>query len=289
LKRSLLKKPRIDAYYEDSDLQIGSEIDVFGRTFLLYDADEFTKSFLDQKYGRHNWTPIDVDNLFAQKTSPRLAPPYNGWGDEADSLGYVYSLHPKPPRKDIVKLLGNDGMVLRFCAKFKNPLPQDARREFVIIYYLADDTVAVFERQHRNSGFRGGKFIQRGKWKNASAGNRNFLAADFKVGEVITINGFSFVTGIADEYALSFMESQAPEFPQADLADIVRVCAARIDRLRRAFEAIDPELSGWVPPPAAEAALADAVGLPPHEALTVVRRWTSARGFDYFSFISALA
>jgi hypothetical protein len=221
----------------------------------------------------------------------RPPPPYNGWGDEADSLGYVYSLHPKPPRKDIVKLIGNDGMVLRFAAKFKNPQPQDVRREFVIVYYLSDDTVAVFERQQRNSGFTGGKFIQRGKWKNASAGNRDFLAADFKVGDEVTINGFTFVTRDADEYALGYMESQAPEFPQADLADIVRICRAdpaRIDRLRRAFEGVDPELIGYVPPKVAEAAIIESVGLPIHEAITVVRRWIGDHGFDYFGFLSAI-
>jgi hypothetical protein len=292
LKKTLLKKPGTDQYYLDSDLQIGSEVDVFGRTFFLYDADGFTKDFLDQKYGPHDWTPIDVDEAFAQKKISRPNPPYNGWGDEADSLGYVYSLHPKPPKKDIIKLIGNDGMVLRFSAKFKNPQPQDARREFVIVYYLSDDTVAVFERQPRNSGFRAGKFIQRGKWKNTAAGNRDFLAADFQVGEEITINSFTFITGDADEYAISYMESQAPEFPQADLADIVRICRAdpaKVDRLRKEFESVDPELIGYVPPRAAESAIIDSVGIPAHEALTVVRRWTGDHGFDYFSFMSALA
>jgi hypothetical protein len=292
LKRTLLKKPNSNDYYEDSDLHIGCEVDIFGRIFFLYDADDFTKDFLDKKYGPHDWTPIDVDEAFAQKKIPHVVPPYNGWGDEADSLGYVYSLHPKPPRKDIVKLIANDGMILRFSAKFKYPQPQDVRREFVIVYYIADDTFAVFERQQRNSGFRAGKFIQRGKWKNAAAGNRDFLAADLKVGDEVTINGFTFVTGPADEYALNYMESQAPEFPQADLADIVRICRAepgRVDCLRRGFESVDPELIGYVPPAAAQAAIIEAVGVPTHEALTVVRRWTGDQGFDYFGFMAAIA
>jgi hypothetical protein len=206
LKKTLLKKPGSEECYQDGDLQIGCEVDVFGRTFFLYDADEFTKTFLDEKYGPHDWTPIDVDELYAKKKPPHAEPLYNGWGDEADSLEYVHLLHPKRPRKDIVKMITNGGMVLRFCAKFKNPQPQDVRRDFVIVYYLPGDTVAVFERQQRNSGFRAGKVIKRGKWKNAAAGNRNFLAADFQVGDEITINDFTFVTSTADEYTMGSME-----------------------------------------------------------------------------------
>jgi hypothetical protein len=187
------------------------------------------------------------------RSLPRSPPPdlpYNGWGDEGDSLRSVHSLHPKPPRKDIVKLITNQSAELRLSAKFRNPQLQDARREFLIVFYLVDDTLAIFERYQRNSGFKGGKFIKCGKWRNPAAGNRHFLAADLKIGDVITINGFTFVTGVADEYALNFMEAQAPEFPQADLADIVRICRTqpqRVDRLRRNFEAVDRELVEYVP------------------------------------------
>jgi hypothetical protein len=294
LKRTRLKKPGTDQLYLDSDLEIGKEVDVFGRKFLLYDADGFTKQFLDEKYGQHDWTPIDVDQWAATKKAERPPPPYNGWGDEADSLGFCYSLHPKPPRKDIIKLITKDGYVLRFAAKFKNPQPQDVRRTFVIVYYLADDTVAVFELQHRNSGFRGGKFIQRGKWKNVAAGGRGFIAADFKVGEEITINCFTFITSVADDFAMNFMESQSDNFTQSDLVDIITACKKeqpRVQAIREAFEAIDPDLSGWIHPSQAEEALKTVYGqqFNLHQIRTIVRRWTEQPGFDYFSFMSALA
>ena len=31
-------------------------------------------------------------------------PPYNGYGSEEDSLGYVYNLMPKVPKKNINKM-----------------------------------------------------------------------------------------------------------------------------------------------------------------------------------------
>jgi hypothetical protein len=292
LKRTLLKKPGTDQTYADADLEIGREIDAFGRKFLLYDADGFTQQFLDDRYGRHDWTPINIDEESAARRAERPVPPYNGWGDETDSLGFCHSLHPRPPRKDVVKLVTMDGYVLRFSARFKNPQPQDARRRFVVVFCLADDTVAVFEQQQRNSGFRGGKFIQRGKWKNAAAGGRDFAESDFRIGQDITINGFTFVTGGADEFALRFMESQPDAFPHADLAHIVRVCRTDAEAVRIAFEAADPGLVGWVNPPAAEELLATVLRgrLEPHEIRTIVRRWTDGdTDFNYFAFISALA
>ena len=36
-----------------------------------------------------------------------IIPPYNGFGDEKDSLGYVYRLVPKPPKKDFFKWVDN--------------------------------------------------------------------------------------------------------------------------------------------------------------------------------------
>lgn len=37
----------------------------------------------------------------------RVIPPYNGFGDEEDSLGYVYRLIPKAPKKDFFKWVDN--------------------------------------------------------------------------------------------------------------------------------------------------------------------------------------
>ena len=288
LSKTHLKNPETNADYTDADLRIGKTIYIFTRPFLIFDADEFTKEFIDKKFGKQDWTPLDVSDHYDDYTVKQSVPEYNGWGDEQDSLGYCYSLHPVPPKRNVIKLLQNEGKILRFGAKLHNSTHIDASREFVITYYLADDNLAVFEKTRRNSGFRGGKFIQKGLYKN---GNRNFVASDFGVGKTVTINSYVFDIFEADEYAINYMEADADEFPESDLFTIVLKCkdSERIDSLRAALESLDQEHKGFVDSRAAQREISRAMGLTQQEALTIVRRWTTDQGFDYFQFITILS
>lgn len=44
--------------------------------------------------------------------------PYNGYGTLLDSEQNCRSLVPKPPKKDLRKMVNKDGMILRFVSKF---------------------------------------------------------------------------------------------------------------------------------------------------------------------------
>ena len=293
LMKTKLINPTTKQPYTDKDLVLGAHIDVNGRDFYLYDADPFTREFLDQKYGPHDWTPINVDDpqQLANLRRQIVIPPYNGWGDEQDSLGYVYSLHPKPPRKDIQKFLTKDGQILRFRAKFTNPAPQDRNRDFVIAYYMQNDTIAIFELPKRNSGFRESKFLERSRVKNVRNNNNYFTASDFQVGKEVIINGYSFILGEADEYAMNYMEADNDQFPQSDLNDIIQRMKndrTALMKSRRTFEGNDPRLTGYIDSDMAERTLVRNYNINLHEAVTIVRRYTNDQGFDYFSFVSAV-
>jgi hypothetical protein len=292
LRKTLLKKPGTTAHYTPADLYLGQTVNVFGRVFFIYDADAFTRQWCDANFGRRDWTPIDVDEPdFYYDTMSAPPPPYNNWGDEEDSLGFCYSLHPTPPRKDIAKLLRNQGQVLRFSAVFVNPTSQDVGRQFVICFDLADDQISVFERPRRNSGFTEGKFIQKAKIKNPQTGVY-FVASDLRLGERIVINGHRFEITGADEYALGRMEAAADEFPQSDLHTLVQTLkkldTGKIERLKKQFQMIDREENGFVDAKEALIRVMRVLGLPEHEATTVVRRFTDQKGFDYFAFVSSL-
>jgi len=49
-------------YYEPKDFKIGATINVFGRRFLIYDMDAFTKQFYRDHFGYTDFTPVCIDN-----------------------------------------------------------------------------------------------------------------------------------------------------------------------------------------------------------------------------------
>lgn len=75
----------------------------------------------------------------------RQEPPYNGFGDERDTLGQMYKLVPQRPKADFFKAVDNDKKILRFTAKFNTRVPEDIDRRFIVSFYLADDSIGVYE------------------------------------------------------------------------------------------------------------------------------------------------
>ncbi len=83
----------------------------------------------------------------------------------------------------------------------------ESSRQFVVVFYLADDTVAIFEPTIRNSGLSGGKFLQRSLYKHESG--RIFLWSDFYEGARFVINGFTFTLGAPDQRTVQILSELA--------------------------------------------------------------------------------
>jgi len=124
---------------------------------------------------------------------------------------------PKVPKQDFKKLMENDGIQLRYLAKFVNPQIEDKDRRFIITYWLNNDTVSVFEKFERNSGFIGGKFFERARAKNPVTGEY-FQAGDFSIGKVIEFNKHKFEVIDGDSYTLDYMKRKAEEDSKRDEA-----------------------------------------------------------------------
>jgi hypothetical protein len=186
-------------------IRVGEYVNVYGRKLLVCGADNFTETFYINNY---NMSPEDFPRLNMEDHKvavPKLAPPpYQGFGSEEDSFGSFLYLMPKVPKADFKKLMENDGMNLRFLAKFSNPQSEDKDRRFLVTYYLNNDTVSVFEKFKRNSGFIGGKFLERSRQKNPHT-YQYFKPADFFVGAKLSINNFDFDLLEADDYTTNFI------------------------------------------------------------------------------------
>ena len=81
-----------------------------------------------------------------------IIPPYNGYGTEEDSLGYVYNLQPKVPKKNINKMFAQDQYILRFNCRLLSEITDLNEKTFILSFYCGDDTIQVYETAPRNSG-----------------------------------------------------------------------------------------------------------------------------------------
>ena len=132
-------------------------------------------------------------------------PPYNGWGDEQDTLGQMYRLIPQKPKCDFFKAMDNDKKILRFTAKFNTRVPEDVDRRFIISFFLADDTISIYEPAQKNSGIIEGKFLHRRKYKNVDNNDEFLTPTDLAIGGNCKINGHSFHVLSADDYTTNYL------------------------------------------------------------------------------------
>uniref|UniRef100_A0A665UB15 EF-hand domain-containing family member C2 n=1 Tax=Echeneis naucrates TaxID=173247 RepID=A0A665UB15_ECHNA len=250
-----------EEFYKDCDLIVGGEVNVLGRRVILADCDNFTKDYYRSKYGIEDFTPVHYKAPVAPKPR-RFVPPYNGFGSEEDSLSSCLSLQPKPPRKDLKKIIkkdrcGLESNVLIFRAKMVTANPVDRARVFIISFYLSDDSISVFERPQRNSGVIGGKFLERGRVKKPgqavfkSEPSEYFKAQDLYVGATLCLNNKNFQLLHADEYTLSYMEKHDEEFPIANLGNIFSklrsIPVEKQSEIRKFLTLSDPTNTGLIP------------------------------------------
>lgn len=217
-------------YYREHDLQIGAEINVHGRRVHLTSCDEFTQEYYRKKYGIENFKS-EYNPAVARKCNEsveRKLPPFNGWGSHEDSEGNCKTVEPKPPHRDFVKFFKYDGYVLRFGARLISKIQENNERAFIILYYLDDDTISVYEVGLRNSGFLGGEFFKRSKiylpgqeWLSAKR-PKTYTAEDFFLGTKVNLRDHIFVVISADKFTLNFMEQNPHQFIFANISLIMQ-------------------------------------------------------------------
>lgn len=200
-------------FYTDADIKIGTKINIFGREFLICGYNEYTKQHVEKFHGVAEHEAIKIAINVPKPKVQHQPPPYNGFGDEVDSLASWRSLDLKPPRIDNTGRRQFKDDVIKFRLKLAKPSACDANRRFVLTYFLADGQLSIFEPPQRNSGIVGGKFLQKCKTKKSDGSA--FTPKDFFLGGQVSVNGFTFDIIESDDRTLGIMEKYEKVFPKS--------------------------------------------------------------------------
>ncbi|XP_025079463.1 EF-hand domain-containing family member C2-like isoform X2 [Pomacea canaliculata] len=219
---SLKKNYDSTEYIKDTDLTLGSVVNIWGRRIVLCDCDEFTKEYYRTKHGITEFTPLKIPH--ESFTDGTTMPPKKSFGSEEDTLhayqcGFVVQ-HHAPNTIQFMKYdrCALDSNQLQFLACFDAPKAIDKDRLFIITCFLSDDSISVFERRRRNSGHIGGKFIKRCRIKKPNQPRfstelpEHFQAQDLYVGATLEFFKYKFIILDADEYSLRYIDEHSEKF-----------------------------------------------------------------------------
>jgi len=193
-----------------TEIRVGEVMSIYNRDFVVLDCDAFTRDWML----KHN-----LDQPEAIRPDPpviaefkRKVPAHDGVGSEEDSFQTVLNpIMPKPCNKDFIKQLANGSKVMRFKCIMHTKVPEDKGRLFIISFFLADDSISIYERPTRNTfaGLRadGCKFLERGPVRHP-AGSTGPLPRYYGLEDVqkwhkgseIRINGHVFEVVESDEF-----------------------------------------------------------------------------------------
>jgi len=236
-------------FYRAQDFKLGDTVSVFGRKLLLHDCDDFTRQYYQQQFGQE-MEPIPVSGPRKHDVIMPI-PPHNGIGREEDSIMNVMSLHPKPPKMNVMRRLQNKSKMLRFVAKLEKAVGFDKERVFTVNYHLDTDDISIFEPQVRNSGRVSGKFMDKQKIKKPGS-SEYYCEQDLHVGAKLHCFGRTFELLDADVYTVNYMAQHPELFPHAN-PDAIKEKVARfgadlLDTLEQRFRAQDVMGTGCVVP-----------------------------------------
>eukprot|EP00941_MAST-03F_sp_MAST-3F-sp1_P003003 g3003.t1 len=278
--------------YHWKDFKIGGTIRIFGRDVVILDCDPATRRFY-RSQGINLGSGMPKKKREVKQIEEREPPPYNGYGTEEDSLGSCNALMPKPPKQDWKKMFDNQRTNLKFSAKLVSNRRADKMRKFVITFFLADDTISIFEPQNRNSGIVGGKFLKRQKLRNSRGAY--FQPQDFFVGSRVSLGGFNFVVDDIDEFSLKHMERNSASFPMANINIILEklIRKLRNQDLHDVFRAVDADNSGFITMSELENLLYQFFSsseLTKQEVLTIMRYFDKDKSgkIDYTEFVEKI-
>ena len=215
-------------------LCIGTIVTLRGMAVTLTDADTFTRNYFSRE--------------FSAKLSACLPLPSDTFTSLADSIPQDHHLHKNleklhreaslgaaSPHPKMRQWLENDRKVARFFAVLDETENAKVveRRPFVVLYFMADDTIQVREEYSPNCGReefsvfikrtkipRAGASVVNGPYRQALMTNQFVQLKDLAVGNSIDILGRKFLIHDADGFTRRFFEESLgkPLQPKLEIA-----------------------------------------------------------------------
>lgn len=151
LKRHLVPKPDSIESYNWRDLNVGIDINFYGRVFRIHDCDEFTRAFFANEgvtLGASENLPDDPFVHTRAMVDFKQTPP-----DQAEQKEYIeVSLKGGRPNKNLHSFLDNDRRVLSFAIMWSDNSYDGGDKFYTLNYFLSDKTVEIKEINKPNSG-----------------------------------------------------------------------------------------------------------------------------------------
>mmetsp|Transcript_14920 Transcript_14920/g.34005 ORF Transcript_14920/g.34005 Transcript_14920/m.34005 type:complete len:747 (-) Transcript_14920:184-2424(-) len=207
------------AYLTPDDLRVGEELSLYGRTFLLVDCDPYTREYY-QGLGTEQpgSLPYEEDAFTKQQqmqANTQLAKTFDRHYNEV-LLGGGNCNH------GMQQFLEWDRKICRFFAVVDDLVtPQFERRPFIILYFLADDTLQIREQYPLNCGrdsfpvfYKRNKMPKsdgvavKGPLVPALRDDEYVRCGDFRVGQQIRLNGIDFFIYDADEFTRQHFQDE---------------------------------------------------------------------------------
>lgn len=268
-------------FITEQDLVCGRTIRIHSRNFLLENCDDFTKKYywntfgIEQEKGDNGSEKEWENGHYVPKHISQMHNLPRRLYAQRDSSAALSS--PFPDRDSHIVAFDDtfDKKILRFQAKFVPHAVHtkvDRTRQFILIYYMENDTLSIDEISESNTGLIGGRFLQRGRYKKCSkdmpAASLDqptyFVAADFYVGAIISFMFTPYqslkIIG-TDDATLRFCESRPDIFPYSNAKSILASIRRRIgssfqlNAMRQIFRKADSKNNGILPLDVARAIL----------------------------------
>mmetsp|Transcript_83438 Transcript_83438/g.269912 ORF Transcript_83438/g.269912 Transcript_83438/m.269912 type:complete len:744 (+) Transcript_83438:109-2340(+) len=220
----LIRRHRFPApgggYLRPEDLQVGGTVQIYGRCFLITDCDDFTRSYYVQAGAEQPGPLPQEQDPFAQ-TRAAMRVTKAAQPRTYEKIYREAMLGGGHINADMQQFMEWDRKVCRFYAVIDDlSLPQFERRPFLVLYFLADDTVEIREQYPLNSGrdafpiFFGRRRMPRGvakvhgPFEKALDKKECVRITDFSVGRVQELMGYSFFIYDADGFTRRYFEDE---------------------------------------------------------------------------------